>query len=373
MGRLGNTPLRHTNFFLDRGKSFAFTMSFVDKAGLPHDLTESVVRIVVEEPQYFGGAEVISMPAFEENLPGGVVRFQFQAEDLLLEPGEYPYDVTLVAAMGYSSPVIKGTFVIGSNTDDVVDNTYTGVDLSQGLVVTMHHGNAIQVCLDYAVGLKGDKGEQGEVVVGETITGIPGSEALVEDLDPSPHRAFLRFTIPRGDPGGDGGAGGVTDHGALLGLADDDHLQYHNDARGDVRYLLLTGGVLTGPLELAGEALQPLEAVPLQQLLDLLGTVTGTDEVWVGPGTPPEQQQIWIDTDEPDPAGGGGAVSAGYYRHDQTALSITWVVNHQLGYRPAVHIQDAVGNVLYGSITHLSESTLTITFTTALTGSAHCS
>lgn len=33
-----------------------------------------------------------------------------------------------------------------------------------------------------------------------------------------------------------GGGGGVTDHGALTGLADDDHTQYHNDARGDVRY-----------------------------------------------------------------------------------------------------------------------------------------
>lgn len=29
---------------------------------------------------------------------------------------------------------------------------------------------------------------------------------------------------------------GVTDHGALTGLADDDHTQYHNDTRGDIRY-----------------------------------------------------------------------------------------------------------------------------------------
>lgn len=35
-----------------------------------------------------------------------------------------------------------------------------------------------------------------------------------------------------------GGGGGVTDHGALTGLADDDHTQYHNDARGDSRYKL---------------------------------------------------------------------------------------------------------------------------------------
>jgi hypothetical protein len=33
-----------------------------------------------------------------------------------------------------------------------------------------------------------------------------------------------------------GGSGGVSDHGALTGLADDDHSQYHNDVRGDARY-----------------------------------------------------------------------------------------------------------------------------------------
>lgn len=33
-----------------------------------------------------------------------------------------------------------------------------------------------------------------------------------------------------------GGGGGVTDHGALTGLNDDDHPQYHNDTRGDARY-----------------------------------------------------------------------------------------------------------------------------------------
>lgn len=38
---------------------------------------------------------------------------------------------------------------------------------------------------------------------------------------------------------GEGGGGGVTDHGALTGLSDDDHPQYHNNARGDARYSLL--------------------------------------------------------------------------------------------------------------------------------------
>ena len=35
------------------------------------------------------------------------------------------------------------------------------------------------------------------------------------------------------------GGGGITDHGGLTGLSDDDHGQYHNDARGDARYTLI--------------------------------------------------------------------------------------------------------------------------------------
>ena len=34
----------------------------------------------------------------------------------------------------------------------------------------------------------------------------------------------------------DSSGGGVTDHGALTGLGDDDHTQYHTNARGDARY-----------------------------------------------------------------------------------------------------------------------------------------
>lgn len=44
------------------------------------------------------------------------------------------------------------------------------------------------------------------------------------------------ITLPDADVTLGAGGGGVTDHGALTGLADDDHAQYHNDARGDARY-----------------------------------------------------------------------------------------------------------------------------------------
>lgn len=41
-------------------------------------------------------------------------------------------------------------------------------------------------------------------------------------------------------------ASGVTDHGALTGLADDDHGHYHTDARGDARYAPVAKGVTNG-------------------------------------------------------------------------------------------------------------------------------
>jgi len=41
---------------------------------------------------------------------------------------------------------------------------------------------------------------------------------------------------------GSGGSGGITDHDQLVGLLDDDHPQYHTDARGDARYALIDHG-----------------------------------------------------------------------------------------------------------------------------------
>ncbi|MDA2917500.1 hypothetical protein MYX64_11790, partial [Nitrospinae bacterium AH_259_B05_G02_I21] len=41
------------------------------------------------------------------------------------------------------------------------------------------------------------------------------------------------------------------DHGLLTGLADDDHTQYHNDTRGDARYVKKAGDTMTGLLVLS--------------------------------------------------------------------------------------------------------------------------
>jgi hypothetical protein len=57
---------------------------------------------------------------------------------------------------------------------------------------------------------------------------------------PYPIIDIVKRMIDNGAFGGVGGpGGGVTDHGLLTGLLDDDHPQYHNDARGDARYALI--------------------------------------------------------------------------------------------------------------------------------------
>lgn len=60
----------------------------------------------------------------------------------------------------------------------------------------------------------------------------------------------------------------VNDHGGLVGLTDDDHPQYHNDARGDARYPRLT--VLTADGDLVTRAAGAWSRVPLGAALSQL-------------------------------------------------------------------------------------------------------
>ena len=59
---------------------------------------------------------------------------------------------------------------------------------------------------------------EAELVAGTNITITPAGSGATRTL-----------TI-------DAVSGGSSDHGTLTGLGDDDHTQYHNDARGDARY-----------------------------------------------------------------------------------------------------------------------------------------
>lgn len=150
---IGNTPRRETNFQLDASKSYAFSIRFLDMTGATLDLTGATVRLVAARPANQGGSEILDLEAVDANKAEGWVQFQFQAEDLALAVGAYPYDVTLIPVSGYSTPIIKGYLEIGANTDVDTSNTYEFVPPVSEVTAVLNGGDLINVTIERIDGL----------------------------------------------------------------------------------------------------------------------------------------------------------------------------------------------------------------------------
>lgn len=61
------------------------------------------------------------------------------------------------------------------------------------------------------------------------------------------------------------------------------------------------------------------------------------------------------------------------YRHTQNVLSTEWTVNHNLNFYPNVTVFNSAGDQVEGTVTHTNETSLTINFSTPLSGKAHLS
>jgi hypothetical protein len=59
------------------------------------------------------------------------------------------------------------------------------------------------------------------------------------------------------------------------------------------------------------------------------------------------------------------------YRHIQMTNSTTWVITHDLGFRPSVTVIDLDGDVVNGDIAYNTNNQLTITFSSAIKGEAY--
>lgn len=65
---------------------------------------------------------------------------------------------------------------------------------------------------------------------------------------------------------------------------------------------------------------------------------------------------------------GGTVVSS--YVHTQAVASATWVVNHNLGFRPSVELTDTGGNEIVAEVLHVTNNQTNIYLTDAITGQA---
>lgn len=107
---------------------------------------------------------------------------------------------------------------------------------------------------------------------------------------------------------------GGGDHGALSGLADDDHLQYFNQARGDATYLKLNGGTMTGDIRLPSLTAPPYTGIKAPDAgnigndYDMMFSVSypGRTDTWVCGGLGGQATLCGDETNLVVPYSGGG-------------------------------------------------------------------
>lgn len=150
---LGNTPQRETVISIDKAKSFALGMMFRDALDVPIDVTGSTIRITATEPSQWGGRVILENEAVHISEPAGYVQFKFQAEELDLRPGQYPYDITMVTPLGYSIPVVKGHLDIGPNTDPDTSNVYSDVHIGSDITVKLGMQNRLEITVERIDGM----------------------------------------------------------------------------------------------------------------------------------------------------------------------------------------------------------------------------
>lgn len=66
-----------------------------------------------------------------------------------------------------------------------------------------------------------------------------------------------------------------------------------------------------------------------------------------------------------------GRFGASTYTHTQSEASSTWTITHNLERFPDVTVVDSSGNVVVGDTTYNSNNQITLTFSTAFSGSAY--
>lgn len=153
MGSLGNTPRQQTVLKLAARKSFAFGLLFRQQEDLPIDLTGATIRFVLAEPDYRGGAVLLTRTAELIDAELGVAQVSLQAVDLNLVEDDYPFSVTIVSALGYSTLVLSGVVTISENADTGTSGTYTDIDPSTNFAVYIGNGNTLTISVERVDGM----------------------------------------------------------------------------------------------------------------------------------------------------------------------------------------------------------------------------
>jgi hypothetical protein len=140
-----------------------------------------------------------------------------------------------LAALGLATPGVVVTKINGEGPDGTGNVTLSAADVGAAPAGTYATTVDVTAAINAATV---DKVDNDDSRLTDARTPLPHSHPVDEiDATGSPTSGtFLRGDGTWAIPAGDLGSGGVTDHGALTGLGDDDHPQYLTEVRGDVRY-----------------------------------------------------------------------------------------------------------------------------------------
>jgi hypothetical protein len=144
---LTNTPRDQTVFRLAARKSFALGLEFVDlETDEPISIEGCSISLVAKKQDYLGGAVQLDLVAELIDDVGGVAQFNLQASDLDLDENEYPFSITFLSSLGYSTLLCDGVIDIQQNAESAaIGSDYTGINPSSNLAVYLNDGKFIKV------------------------------------------------------------------------------------------------------------------------------------------------------------------------------------------------------------------------------------
>ena len=241
----------------------------------------------------------------------------------------------------------------------IVDGEVVGDDL----ILTQVDGDTIN-----AGNVRGPQGPQGETGPqgADGFIGVDGQsayEVAVENGFVGTEEEWLEYLRqgPKGDKGDTGDTGATGPQGPQ-GVPGEDGADAEWEFRGEFNPLssYAVGDIVTylGQTWYCIVASGP-NSTPGSGNWTLLAAKGSQGDV--GPEGPQGEQGI------------AGETQIIAYTHSQTAVSSTWVIEHNLSFQPSVQTVDSAGSTVEGVVNYNSSSQLTVQFSVALSGTAYLS
>lgn len=163
---LSNVPDHQTMLRLAAGKSFSLALHFKDSKGVALSLVDSQASLTIARNTRVGADVVLTKAPEVLNESQGIVRFDLQAKDLDLTPGDYVYEVA-IESLGYSTVVVRGAIELEPSFDrSFTSRSYDDPGATGNINVVVSRNRITVQSTNLAV-----RGEQG----------LPGQQGLPGD------------------------------------------------------------------------------------------------------------------------------------------------------------------------------------------------